>query len=162
MLISPFLVSLCLFVKGLLSLCPQLLLVGSPDFEVLDSDLDGKSDPSKKLSKSYRVFINSVISDTIEVFLDELQFLEFLVILFLRSERPVLAHSGEQLVVLKEHLSSFPLEFVGISLAKVLSILEFQDVEERLPDSRVLNDVEVSEISDFLFPLFWHERGVNS
>jgi hypothetical protein len=68
--------------------------------------------------------------------LDKLDLLIFFIGILLWSNWVVIAKLGEEVIV-KELLGLFPVETICISLANILSISVFEDVEKCLPDPRV-------------------------
>ena len=140
----------------------EFLLLRASDFKILGPDIDGKFDPSQDFTKGDRVIIDGFLRDTFKVGLDELELLILFVGLLFGSEGPVFRHLLEDVFIVEEDFGLFPGKLIGVALANVISALEFQDVEKRLDNSWELDDIEVSEISDLLFPLLWNKWSVNT
>jgi hypothetical protein len=94
--------------------------------------------------------------------LDEEELLVFLVTLFFGTERPVLGKLLENIFIVKEYFCLFPIELVGVTLTNVVSTLELEDIEQRLPNSREFDHILMSEVSNLFFPLLWHKRCVDT
>jgi len=86
--------------------------------------------------------------DMLNIALDEWKTLVVLVIVILRAHTFEICHHVPKIGVwFQIFLCNLPSKFVGSRLTNVFSI-DFQEIEKRLPDARVLNDCKATEISD--------------
>ena len=119
--------------------------------------------PLVEFTKSNGVFHNLFFGDThsIEVVSDEAELLVLLVLVFFGSERPVSTESSKESLFVDwvyQLTSSFPTQFVGVSLTNDILRMELEEIDQTLEDTLILNDVKSFELLATLKPLLWDER----
>jgi len=124
-------------------------VASAPD--VINAQIECLSDPPMDAAKDDRVFINLSFIDRFDILLHEAQLLVFFEVSFTLSERLVLAHALEEIII--DHtLDLFEVELVCFPLAHFFAFVAKQ-VEESLEDAGHLHDIQFFQVAEGLFPV---------
>ena len=154
-----FLLALFFQFNSLVPLLFKTLLLISSHLDISDSDLNGKSQPLIQLRKCYRIVFKLFLVDGFKILLNELQFFILFKFIFLLTDRPVVTDWLKEIVI-KNLFHFFPVKVICISVANILAFLVLEQIENSLPNSLILDSIDVLEVHDLSFPLFWHEREI--